>query len=431
MQFAVGVHSALTVCRSTDEEVSFVPWQIVRDARIAGRRSARGWPPALIAVVLLTSLASSSATADQPTRIGDWRQDRFSPAHTGLNPDETILNTTNVSKLQSAWTFDTGDTVPGTPVVAGGTLYLESNNGYLYAVDAEDGSLKWGSGSGGNFGEASPAYGAGLLIVGGDQNVTAFDASTGAVAWTAPIGYFTDGGQAIAGGVVYTGDCIGTMHALDLKTGAELWSKTGLSSCIETTPAVADGRVFLGASNTNGGRVFALDASSGHLLWRFKTQVGIAQSAPSVVRGTVYIGSLDGHLYALDAATGRVVWKDRLGGATHSSPGVAHGLVYIGDESGYLYAFHRRDGSLAWRTQVGQYVSDSSPAIANGVVYIAASDGGGGSLLALDAVTGQILFTTRLLTGEDGVNSPIVLNGMVFIGSQDSGIHAFGLGPRP
>jgi outer membrane protein assembly factor BamB len=82
------------------------------------------------------------------------------------------------------------------------------------------------------------------------------------------------------------------------------------------------------------------------------------------------------------------------------------------------YAFHRSDGSLAWKTQVGQYVLNSSPALGNGVVNIAAGDSGGGHLRALDAATGQILFTTSTVTGDAAANSPVVVNGMVFIGAR-------------
>ena len=52
----------------------------------------------------------------------------------------------------------------------------------------------------------------------------------------------------------------------------------------------------------------------------------------------MYVGSDDHHLYALDASTGRLLWRCRMDGDVRSSPAVADGVVYVGSSDGYVYA---------------------------------------------------------------------------------------------
>jgi outer membrane protein assembly factor BamB len=64
----------------------------------------------------------------------------------------------------------------------------------------------------------------------------------------------------------------------------------------------------------------------------------------------------------------------------------------------------------------------SSPAVANGVVYVGAGDD---KLHAFDAARGTKLWTAT--TGASVDSSPTVANGMVYVGSADGKLYAFGL----
>ena len=66
----------------------------------------------------------------------------------------------------------------------------------------------------------------------------------------------------------------------------------------------------------------------------------------------------------------------------------------------------------------------SSPAVANGVVYVGARTGSG-KLYALRASNGQKLWTSRAGVG----GSPVVANGMVYAGSGN--LYAFHLKAAP
>jgi PQQ-like domain len=48
-------------------------------------------------------------------------------------------------------------------------------------------------------------------------------------------------------------------------------------------------------------------------------------------------------VYALDANTGAELWSYTTGGAVYSSPAVANGMVYIGSDDGKLYCFGLTD----------------------------------------------------------------------------------------
>ena len=71
-----------------------------------------------------------------------------------------------------------------------------------------------------------------------------------------------------------------------------------------------------------------------------------------------------------------------------------------------------------WTTPTGGPI-DSSPAVVNGVVYIGSQDA---KVYALDAATGAITWTTT--TGGPIDSSPAVANGVVYIGSHDAKVYA-------
>jgi outer membrane protein assembly factor BamB len=122
-----------------------------------------------------------------------------------------------------------------------------------------------------------------------------------------------------------------------------------------------------------------------------------------------------------------------------SSPAVANGVVYVGSDDGKLEAFDANGVSGCsgnpktciplWTASAGSEVR-SSPAVANGVVYVGSADG---RLYAFDAdgvsgCSGSPKVCTPLwsaLTGEEITSSPSVANGVVFVGSGDRHVYAF------
>jgi len=89
----------------------------------------------------------------------------------------------------------------------------------------------------------------------------------------------------------------------------------------------------------SGGYVYALDASTGTKLWSYLVGGNHLTSSPAVANGVVYVGSWDLNLYALNAKTGARLWRYRTGWYVESSPAVANGMVYVGSGDSKLYAF--------------------------------------------------------------------------------------------
>jgi hypothetical protein len=117
-------------------------------------------------------------------------------------------------------------------------------------------------------------------------------------------------------------------------------------------------------------------------------------------------------------------WTATVGDRIYSSPAVANGVVYIGSADSKMYAFNADTGKTLWSTATtatGNGI-ESSPVVANGVVYIGSLDD---TLYAFDAATGQLLWSAA--TGFEIYSSPTVANGVVYVGSKDRKLYAFHL----
>ena len=209
---------------------------------------------------------------------------------------------------------------------------------------------------------------------------------------------------AVVNGVVYAGSS--GVTALEASTGALLWYySTGAGTA---SPAVSNGVVYV----TDQYSAYALNASTGALLWKYQTS-GLVYSSPAVAHGVVYFG-FGGSVYALNASSGALLWKNTTGGGV-SSPAVANGMVYVASDK--FYARNAATGALVWKYTTGG--GESSPAVANGVVYA-----GSNEVLALNAISGTLLWKHTIGAGTN--SSPAVANGMVYLVGED-GIYAFGL----
>ncbi len=134
-------------------------------------------------------------------------------------------------------------------------------------------------------------------------------------------------------------------HAPPLR---RVWTFRG-RQLLEFPPAVAHGRLYVA---NNGGVLFAVNAATGRLAWKHESGRCVAAS-PAVTRDTVYLAflnkppcnatgrRLDGEVVAFSAGFGKVRWRARIG-PTESSPLVANGLVYVGDWRGEGYAVGAR-----------------------------------------------------------------------------------------
>ncbi|MGA8215774.1 MAG: PQQ-binding-like beta-propeller repeat protein [Candidatus Sulfotelmatobacter sp.] len=105
-----------------------------------------------------------------------------------------------------------------------------------------------------------------------------------------------------------------------------------------------------------------------------------------------------------------------------SSPAIANGVVYVGSIYYFngVYALNASTGAELWSfTTGGSNGVSSSPAVANGVVYFGCDDH---NVYALNASTGAKL--RSFTTGDIVYAPPVVVNGVVYIGSDDYSMYA-------
>jgi outer membrane protein assembly factor BamB len=130
------------------------------------------------------------------------------------------------------------------------------------------------------------------------------------------------------------------------------------------------------------------------------------------------VGSNDRNIYALNASDGALLWNYTTGDVVISSPAVAEGVVYVGSYNGIVYALDAAAGRLLWNFETSGLVA-SSPAVADGLVYVGSGDD---KIYALQASTGTAVW--NYTTGGDVASSPAVAEGVVYVGSCDGKVYA-------
>jgi outer membrane protein assembly factor BamB len=241
--------------------------------------------------------------------------------------------------------------------------------------------------------------------------------NTNQILWTYNIGYYSvESSPAVADGKVYIGSFYsspplvpigGEFICLNANSGAHIWSyNVGTIS----SPAVADGKVYVGSVDS---KVYCLNAGSGAYIWSYMTGASIIYSSPAVADGKVYVGSSDNKTYCLNAATGEFIWSYTTGDEVLSSPAVADGKVYVGSSDGKVYCLNAANGAHVWNYTTRVAIGLSSPAVAYGKVYVGSEDG---EVYCLDAANGEYIWSFNTY-GSRSYFSPAVADGKVYVGS--------------
>ena len=152
--------------------------------------------------------------------------------------------------------------------------------------------------------------------------------------------------------------------------------------------------------------------------WSYQDGSGLELVAPpSVAGGMVFVAFYASNLYALNSSNGTVLWQYPIL-LSQGSPAVFNGILYIGsgDE---LVALNASTGALVWTYTTGNYVDLASPTVANGVVYFGSVDE---YLYAVNASTGALLW--KYETDGSVTSSPTVANGVVYVGPFSGDLYA-------
>ncbi|MBV8916339.1 MAG: PQQ-binding-like beta-propeller repeat protein, partial [Acetobacteraceae bacterium] len=240
------------------------------------------------------------------------------------------LTAAAVPRLKLKWVFGYpgGTSAYGQPTIVGGQVFVGTDTGYVYALDAASGCVYW-----------------------------SFRARAG-VRNAMTIGPIRAAGHHYA---VYFGDLKANAYALDTRTGAQIWTmraEENFATRVTAAPALYEGRLYVPISAWEGfsarvldypcctavGSVSALDANTGRVIWKtysiterprptHKNSKGVQLWAPAGVpiwntptidtrRHALYVGTGDASTYpapdtsdailALDLVSGRILWSQQI-----------------------------------------------------------------------------------------------------------------------
>jgi outer membrane protein assembly factor BamB len=345
------------------------------------------------------------------------------------------------------WRRTTRGPVPSTPAVAAGIVYFISYDGNFYALNAETGALKWKFATGGerrfeakglhgmqpknqtiadpfDIYLSSPVVADGMVYFGsGDGYLYALDAATGDLRWKFKTGDVVHASPAYVNGVVFVGSWDSYFYAVDAKTGKEKWRFHGGEDPLihnqvgfQSSPAVIDGTVYTGCRDA---QVYALDAATGKEKWRFDNALSWVITSPAVTRGKVFFATSDSSLYHVaDAVTGKSLVRQQGKAYMFSSPAIAGDAAFIGVMNGTLEARDANTGELLW-----DYQTDASKQN-NGWVLTADRKFNQPLLFFDNWFEAPLLAQDRQLSVGSIFSSPLVANGVVYFGSTDGFLYA-------
>jgi len=435
--------------------------------------SAIAWPTVAYGCLFYT-VGGITFCVSTATKPADWAMWRGNVDNPGVSSSTGPRDISGGPK----WTFGTGNAISSSPVVSNGKMYIGSGDGYIYCLNAYNGSLIWRF----KLADTTPqmtifgstvAVSDGKVIVGPDDgNIYGLDADTGAKLWTVPTGTYrqlhTGSGQfqtrsspIIYQGKIYVASCFSNKtYCLDM-SGNILWSFQ-CPDFIFGSVAIENSAIYFmdsaggyrQVSNTEGysGKVYKLDMS-GNLLLNFSIRTDFrggtydtvypSMATPVVFGDKIFVGVNNAYVECYNATNGAVIFAQEmpyvLGERSQGSPVyVPQGFLrgyngtttfnnvggYVICQAGPTMVMARGDnGSKIWSAWGGWEIF-SSPIIcgrdASALIYSGSESYG---MTVWNASNGQPIswFTTQ----GGLVGSCAIWDGKLYFGSTDSRVYCF------
>jgi polyvinyl alcohol dehydrogenase (cytochrome) len=209
-------------------------------------------------------------------------------------------------------------------------------------------------------------------------------------------------------------------------TGRKVGAETPMAGrCPASPPLSLDGPSFNGwGANVETWRfqpepgLSASDLPRLGLQWAFGVPGAILMfGQPTVAAGRVFIGGQNGHVYALDMRTGCYYWDYRASGGVRTAITVARVggriVALFGDRRGHAYCVDAATGETIWKVtpddEAGTAIT-GAPVLFENRLYVPITDNDGGAggdpgyqcckgrgaVVALDAATGAVIWTTYM-----------------------------------
>lgn len=310
---------------------------------------------------------------------------------TATSQDGTTLWTANVLPAGDSANSASG----GGLAISGGRLFVATGYGELSALDATTGAVIWRQDLDAPGGSAPTVQGNLVYLVARNSRAWAIEADTGRIRWNlegAPSGSGFGGGAGVAatGSLVYFPFPSGEVLAAFPRGGLRRWSSVvsgqrlgqaaATISDISGDPVVSGNRLYVG--NVSG-RVVAMELGTGDRLWTaLEGAVGPVWPAGDSV---FLINDLN-ELVRLSSASGDPIWRVALPKFeetrerrqktlhAHYGPILAGGRIIVASSDGQLRQFDPTSGALIGAVEIPGGAS-SNPVIANKTLYVVSKQG--------------------------------------------------------
>jgi len=264
-------------------------------------------------------------------------------------------------------------------------IFVGSENGELFALDAKNGDLVWQSKVKGEI-IASPAVDSGSVVVNTVSGVVeAFNVSDGKKQWLVeqevpPLSLRGTSAPVIAAGGVLVGSASGDLTVYILENGQEGWTAqigeaTGTTELervvdVDSAPVVFGDKIY---SISSRGNLTAIDLRSGRVVW--KRQYSSYRNI--VIDGNIIvITDVKGHIYSLDRIDGLEQWSQlALTNRNVTGPVVVGDYIVVGDFEGYLHWLNKETGDIVAQHRVDSSGVYATPIVVNDILYVQSRDG--------------------------------------------------------
>ena len=205
-----------------------------------------------------------------------------------------------------------------------------------------------------------------------------------------------EGTPVIADSRIFVGDFEGVLHAIELKTGKELWTaninKLNESSQSKSVigfmsaAAVNQGKVVIGDFN---GKVYCFEASNGKHVWTYEIDQQVASGA-NFYGNSALVTSESGSMFALDLNTGELKWSYATGDQLRSSPTIWKTFSLLGGCDGRLHKIDLDSGMAVGDGIALEAPTLSTPSVIGNIAIVPTQPG---VVLAIDVSTNKVHWT--------------------------------------